>query len=125
MPILVRGYEVDSQGIVNNAEYLHYMEHTRHQFCRKAGLSFRAMQERGLDPVLAKVEIEYKSPLRLGDEMISCINLRRRGPLFVFYQDIFRADGVQVIKAVANIACLKDGHLSKGEELAEAFKDYL
>ena len=26
----VRDYEVDSQGIVNNANYLHYLEHTRH-----------------------------------------------------------------------------------------------
>ncbi len=125
MPILVRGYEVDSQGIVNNAVYLHYMEHTRHQFCREVGFSFRAMQEQGIDPVLAKVEIEYKSPLRLGDEMISCINLSRRGPLFIFNQDIYRADGVLVIKAVASVACLKNGHLCMGNELAEAFKDYL
>ena len=32
MPMQVRDYEVDAEGIVNNAEYLHYMEHTRHEF---------------------------------------------------------------------------------------------
>lgn len=37
----VRDYEVDCQGIVNNANYLHYLEHTRHEFCQQAGLSFR------------------------------------------------------------------------------------
>ncbi len=42
----VRDYEVDSEGIVNNAVYLHYLEHTRHEFCQQAGLSFRQMRER-------------------------------------------------------------------------------
>ena len=31
----VRDYECDIEGIVNNANYLHYMEHTRHLFLQK------------------------------------------------------------------------------------------
>ena len=34
----VRDYEVDCENIVNNAVYLHYLEHTRHEFCSWAGL---------------------------------------------------------------------------------------
>lgn len=37
LPIKVRDYEVDAEGIVNNANYLHYLEHTRHEFCEEAG----------------------------------------------------------------------------------------
>lgn len=59
MLMRVRDYEVDSQGIVNNAVYLHYLEHTRHEFCREAGTSFRSMQSEGIDPVLRRVDIEY------------------------------------------------------------------
>ena len=33
----VRDYEIDSEGIVNNANYLHYLEHARHRFCDHAG----------------------------------------------------------------------------------------
>ena len=36
----VRDYECDIQGIVNNANYMHYLEHCRHQFLQSAGLSF-------------------------------------------------------------------------------------
>ena len=36
----VRDYELDAEGIVNNANYLHYLEHTRHQFCTQNGISF-------------------------------------------------------------------------------------
>ena len=65
--IKVRDYEVDSQGIVNNANYLHYLEITRHDFCEHAGTTFRAMQKQGLDPVVRKIEIEYLSSLTLGE----------------------------------------------------------
>ena len=67
MEFAVRDYELDSEKIVNNANYLHYMEHTRHSFCEEAGLSFTEMSRRGIMPVVRKIEIEYKSSLRGGD----------------------------------------------------------
>ena len=33
----VRDYECDLQGIVNNATYLHYLEHARHEFLISRG----------------------------------------------------------------------------------------
>lgn len=125
LPIKVRDYEVDAEGIVNNANYLHYMELTRHEFCEMAGLTFREMHARGLDPVVTKVEITYRNSLGLGDSMVSCLNISRKGPQFVFQQDIFTPDGKAVTTATVYVACLKDGQLSRGEELAEAFKNYL
>ena len=121
----VRDYEIDYQGIVNNANYLHYMEHTRHEFCKQAGLSFGEMHLRGIDPVLAKVEIRYMHPLHIGDSFVSCLNIRRLGPRFIFEQDIYMKDGSPVIKAVVTVACIEDGRLTHGDVLAEAFAKYL
>lgn len=122
----VRDYEVDSQGIVNNAVYLHYLEHTRHEFCRAAGTSFRAMQEAGIDPVLRHVDIEYLHPLGLGEEMVSRLALRRSGARFVFVQDIFTVpDGKPVVRAKVTVVCLENGRISRGDVLAEAFKNYI
>ena len=39
----VRDYECDLQGIVNNANYQHYLEQTRHEFLLSIGLSFGDM----------------------------------------------------------------------------------
>lgn len=125
LPMKVRDYEVDSEGIVNNANYLHYLEHTRHEFCQSAGMSFRQMSEQGIIPVLKKVEIEYITPLGLGEEMVSKLNITREGARFMFYQDIYNAHGQLVVKATVSCVCLENGRLSRGEVLAEAFKDYL
>lgn len=126
LPIRVRDYEVDSQGIVNNAVYLHYLEHTRHEFCREAGTSFRAMQQEGIDPVLRSVEIEYLHPLTLGQDMVSRLALRREGARFVFIQDIYSVpDGLPVVRSRVTVVCLEHGRLSRGDVLADAFAAYL
>lgn len=121
----VRDYELDCEQIVNNANYLHYLEHTRHKFCREAGFPFYEMHERGIDPVVRKLEMEYFSPLRSGDKFISSISLKRDGVRFIFYQDIYKLDGEKVVEAIVTIVSLKDGKLSRGDEIAEAFKEYL
>ena len=53
----VRDYECDLQGIVNNANYQHYLEHTRHEFLTSVGISFAKLHEEGVDPVVARLTI--------------------------------------------------------------------
>lgn len=121
----VRDYELDCEQIVNNANYLHYMEHTRHQFCREAGLPFIEMHEKGIDAVVRKIEIEYFSPLRSGDKFFSSLRIERKGPRYVFYQDLEKTDSEIVAKAIVTIVILKDGKLSRGDEIADIFAAYL
>ena len=125
LPIKVRDYEVDAEGIVNNANYLHYLEHTRHEFCQFAGFTFREMHSQGIDPVLRKVEIEYLTPLGLGEEMISKLNISRKGARFIFQQDIYKPDGTPVVKSIVTVVCLENGRLGRGELLAQKFEKYL
>ena len=121
MPLKVRDYEVDSQGIVNNANYLHYLEHTRHEFCESRGLTFRQMQQQGIDPVVNKIEIEYHTPLHLGETMLSCLWIERVGARFLFHQDIYSTSGSLAARAIVSIVALEGGRLSRGESLAKAF----
>lgn len=122
----VRDYELDAEGIVNNANYLHYLEHTRHGFCVVNGISFAQMQEKGVIPVLNRVEIDYKTPLRSGDRFVSKLWVERKGVRFVFHQDLFKTDtGESVVSAVVSCVCLSDGKLDRGDMLAEVFKKHL
>ncbi len=118
----VRDYECDLQGIVNNANYQHYIEHTRHEFLRSHGISFADLHERGIDAVVARLNMAFKLPLRSGDSFVSRLALRKEGIKYVFIQDIFRLpDERPVIKAVVETVCLINGRLRDCEELNSLF----
>ena len=120
MTIKVRDYEVDAEGIVNNSNYLRYMEHTRHEYCIDAGFSFREMLAEGIVPVVRRVEIDYISSLGLGDTMVSCIAVERRGARFIFVQDIYEAESRRpVAHGLITIVCVENGRPSRGDRLAE------
>ena len=112
----VRDYECDVQGVVNNANYQHYLEHARHEFLEQVGGSFSQMHAEGLDLMVSKITLEYKRPLRGGDNFEVCINARRKGAKLVFRQDIYNlADGALSLKGEVDIVCLKNGRLTRGE----------
>lgn len=125
MDMEVRDYELDCEQIVNNANYLHYMEHTRHKFCEDAGLPFIEMHRRGIDAVVRKIEVTYKSSLRGGERFVSCLRVERKGPCFVFHQDILRPNGDVIAEGIVTVAVLKDGKLTRGDELTKVFAPYL
>ncbi|PCJ15195.1 MAG: 4-hydroxybenzoyl-CoA thioesterase [Gammaproteobacteria bacterium] len=97
----VRDYECDLQGIVNNAVYQNYLEHARHQFLIEKGLDFVALSAQGINLVVIRVEIDYKSPLRAGDLFWLGSRLKKISRLkFVFEQSIYRSEkNVSIINA--------------------------
>jgi acyl-CoA thioester hydrolase len=87
----VRDYECDMQGIVNNSVYQNYLEHARHQYLKTVGIDFRQFTEKGINLVVIRAELDYKSPLRSGDRFAVRLNMVRESPLkFAFYQEIMR-----------------------------------
>ena len=107
----VRDYECDIQGVVNNANYQHYLEHGRHEFLVSKGISFVQLHEDGIDLIVTKVEIDYKYPLRSRDRFAVRTNIRREGNVrLVFLQDIYRLpDEKLIVKAKITGVATKNG----------------
>ena len=121
----VRDYECDLQGIVNNANYQHYAEHTRHEFLLSHGVSFADLHERGIDCVVARVTMQFKVPLHSGDEFISRLWIKKESVKYVFMQDIFRAsDEALCLRARVDTVCIINGRLADCPELNEKFGMY-
>ena len=122
----VRDYECDIEGIVNNANYLHYAEHTRHLFLRSLGVSFVALHEQGIDAVVARMNLQYKTPLRCDDEFISRLGLTKEGIKYVFHQAIYRASDEKLcFKGDIELVCIVNGRLANSPEYDEAFKNFI
>jgi len=111
LQFVVRDYECDLQGVVNNANYQHYLEHARHQFLISKGISFFQLHDEGIDLIVTKVEIEYKLPLRSRDEFIVTVEIQREGNArILFVQDIFRLPDLKlVVKAKVTGVATKKG----------------
>lgn len=97
----VRDYECDIEGIVNNAVYMNYLEHARHEFLLTLGIDFTYLAKNGLALVVTRAELDYKTPLKSGDSFWVGVNIERESKLRIaFVQDIYRtSDDKPVVKA--------------------------
>jgi acyl-CoA thioester hydrolase len=117
LKFIVRDYECDLQGVVNNANYQHYLEHARHEFLISKGVSFVGLHDDGIDLIVTRVEIDYKYPLKSRDEFIVTVNVKREGNArIVFAQDIFRLPDLKIIvrARVTGVATKKGRPVSPG-----------
>lgn len=122
----VRDYECDLQGIVNNANYLHYFEHTRHEFLHSVNINVLDLHKQGVDPVIARVNMALKVPLTSGDEFVSKLYITKERIKYAFHQDLYRkCDHRLVAKAVIEAVCLENGKLIQSKLFDEAFAPYL
>ena len=120
----VRDYECDMQGIVNNSVYQNYLEHVRHLYLKQVGIDFSDYARQGINLVVVRAELDYKSPLVSGDTFVVGLTMRRESALkFVFYQDIFRlVDHKLVLKAkIIGTALNQHGRPEIPPQLAELF----
>ena len=123
----VRDYECDVQGHVNNANYQHYFEVTRHEFLEKVGLNFYQLHLKGIDAVVARVDIRYKIPLIGMDEFVCTVTrIERQNVKYIFHLKIIRLeDNALCAKAKIEVVNLINGKLSPPEVFDEAFKEYI
>jgi YbgC/YbaW family acyl-CoA thioester hydrolase len=68
--IRVRSYELDSFGHLNHSVYLNYFEQGRFEALSKGGFGYDEILRRGWAVHVARAEIDYRSELRLDDEVV-------------------------------------------------------
>ena len=69
--------DCDMMGVVNNANYVHFMEDARVDALSQIGCEYKGMEERGFASPVIRLSVEYKSSARFGDEMEVVVTFTR------------------------------------------------
>lgn len=68
LPVL--SFETDFLGVVNNTEFLRYIERVRYALGKKFGFSFKQVRNAKVWVVMARVEINYRAPAHFEDILL-------------------------------------------------------
>lgn len=102
----VRDYECDLQGIVNNARYIHYLEHARHKTLDDLGVNFVKLHDEGKDLVVTELKMKYHASLKPRDQFRVETRLSSQGKLRLnFEQKIFRKEEL-IVSALTIGVCV-------------------
>uniref|UniRef100_A0AAU2W0D3 Acyl-CoA thioesterase n=1 Tax=Streptomyces sp. NBC_00008 TaxID=2903610 RepID=A0AAU2W0D3_9ACTN len=106
--VTVRGYELDTQGHLNQAVYLQYAEHARWELLRAAGLPQEKLLADGVGPVALEVTVKFRKELRGGERVrVSCRFDYGEGKTFTMVQQILKEDG-SVAAEITGVAGILD-----------------
>lgn len=67
--IEVMFFDTDCGGVVSNIAYLRFFEIARTRLTDALGLSLAEMTAKQLFPAVARTEVDYRKPARLGDKL--------------------------------------------------------
>lgn len=105
LPIRVYVEDTDAGGIVYYANYLKYIERARTELIRTLGYDKPALFD-GLQFVVHSVQIQYRQPAVLDDEVLATAKLVKVSRTsFTIAQRVLRGDDV-LVEAEVKVACI-------------------
>ncbi len=66
----VKYYETDKMGVVHHSNYIRWFEEARVEFMRDIGISYKAMEDEGVQVPVVSVSCKYRSPATFDDIVI-------------------------------------------------------
>ncbi len=128
--IACRPYELDSFGHINHSVYLNYFEQARWEALAAGGFSYDALQARGWEVHVVRIEVDFRSEVRLGDELrIKTWVDRHRRSASILLQEAWRdpqdEDGEADLVAEARVVAVWIGEGRRPMRVPEEIKNAL
>ncbi len=114
-PLVVRSYECDSYGHVNNAVYLNYLEYGRMEYLHAIKFDYKGIIAAGYYLYVTHVDIYYKTSAFLDDRLfVRTEPVKLKKISGQFHQRIAKEDGTVCAEADVTWACVdKTGRPAK------------
>ncbi|MFE3837342.1 tol-pal system-associated acyl-CoA thioesterase [Pseudogemmobacter sonorensis] len=106
-PVRVYYEDTDLAGIVYYANYLKFIERGRSEWVRGQGVDQMALKEaEGIVFAVRRVEADYLSPARFGEELEVATRLLQIGGARIELAQEVRRDGVTLFRALVTLVCM-------------------
>ena len=108
--IRVRYGESDQMGVAHHAAYVTWFEECRIEMMRSLGVSYRALEERGVLMPVIDLAVRYRRSLRFDDDASCATSARLAGPSRVVFTTVISHGGAVCAQAeVTVVATGRDG----------------
>ncbi|GEL27037.1 4-hydroxybenzoyl-CoA thioesterase [Pseudonocardia sulfidoxydans NBRC 16205] len=109
-PVTVRYLEVDAQNVVFNAWYLAWFDEAMAAFLADRGLPYKHMLDSGHDVQLVRSEIDWRSGVGWGDDVVVAVSTARLGRTsFVLDFDVRRGEDITCAGRTTYVVIGTDG----------------
>lgn len=108
----VRDYECDLQGIVNNANYMNYLEHGRHQVLKEHKVNFAKLSADAKDLVVTEAQLKYHQSLIPGDKFTVETEMVLKSKIRLSFQQRIKVGDTLCLEAEVTGVCV-DRNLQK------------
>ena len=111
LPLRVYYEDTDAAGVVYYANYLKFMERARTEWLAALGFDLAEFERsHGRLFVVARMEIEYRSPARLGDRLEATLDLIELGRARMVAVQEVRREASVLARARVTLACIDRGN---------------
>ena|SRR5581483_10066757 len=118
--IRVRYAETDRMGLLHHAQYLVYFEQARVELLRRAGFSYKEIEDQGFFLVLTKVEVKYRRPAYFDDELTVKVIVERTTLVRIDHRYEVWRDGALIAEGSSTLACVD--HEGNPQALPESLR---
>ena len=121
----VRGFHCDMFGHVNNARYLEFLEEARWEWLNRI-TTFDFFEKHKMSFVVVNININYKRPSVLNDELMISVTLKNMGNKSASVHQVITRKADQKIVADADVTfAMVDNTTGKAIELNDDIKKML
>lgn len=73
--VRVRYCECDPMGVAHHASYVPWLEMARTELLREGGVSYKALEARGVFLVITRLDVRYRRPIRYDDVLETAVRV--------------------------------------------------
>ena len=108
MEIRVYYEDTDCGGVVYYANYLKYFERARTEFLRDRGQFLTDYMKKGIEFIVVRAEVDYKSPARYNDvlDITTTVSEIARASFIMGYTVLRKEDGKLLASGMTRLACI-------------------